>query len=243
MHQKEPSTVTGSTMMSALPYPRCIALTQEHRGHGVSTAAYYLARALVDQGLRVLLADVSQRASPVARLVAHDPLKNLVFWTPPPTPPRELERLLQGISQRTAGFADVVLLDADATFLARAGGLDVGLHHIALFVDHTPHGRSEAERLVERLSGKLPVRGRIGVVFSRVEAPAAEVLPQRLESGVPVLGWLPADYLLAVGEAYSLKGGSPARPHDAYLQSLARLARALIALVPLQRGGARGRTA
>ena len=235
--------MTGSTMMSAPPSPRCVALTQEHRGHGVSTAAYYLGRALVAQGLHVLLADLSQRSSPLATFTTHNPLKNLVSWTPPPMPSRELGRLLQGVGQRTAGLADVMLLDADATFLERAGGLDAGIHHIVLFVDHTPQGQSEAERLVERLSGTTPVRGRVGIVFSRVEAPAAEVLPQRLESGVPVLGWLPADYLLAAGEAYSLKGGLPARPHDAYLQALARLARTLTALVPLQRTSVRGRTA
>ena len=45
--------------------PCCIALTQEHRGHGVSTAAYYLGRVFIAQGLRVLLVDMTGR-SPVS---------------------------------------------------------------------------------------------------------------------------------------------------------------------------------
>jgi Mrp family chromosome partitioning ATPase len=45
---------------------RVLALTQVHRGHGVSTMAYYLGRALVAQGLRVLLVDLTGRGRLVA---------------------------------------------------------------------------------------------------------------------------------------------------------------------------------
>jgi hypothetical protein len=218
--------------------PRCVALTQEHRGHGVSTAAYYLGRALVGQGYRVLLGDLSQHPSEAVREAARHPTKHLVPWTPPPVAARDLPRVIAGARRRTAGLADVILLDVDVHLLERAGGLEAGVSYVAVVVEHTPEGEADAERLVGRLVGTGP-RSRAGVVFSRVDAPAAEGLPRRLESGLSVLGGLPADYLLAAGEAYSLKGGSPARPHDTYLNALERVARNLIDLVPLPRPGER----
>lgn len=227
--------MTGPTETTTAPVARCIALTQQHRGHGVSTAAYYLSRALVEQGLHVLLGDLSQRPSALEQLARHDPVRNLVPWTPPTVTPHDLARLLSSARRRTAGLADVIVLDADINLLEGAGGLAAGIDYIVLLVERTAQGESDAERLARRLGGETGGRSRVGVVFSRVETPAAEELPRRLESGVPVLGWLPADYLLAAGEAYSLKGGTPARPHDAYLNALERLAQTLMRIVPLQR--------
>jgi hypothetical protein len=228
-------TATSSDEIAPVGLPRCVALTQGHRGHGVSTAAYYLARALVEQGLRVLLADLSQHQSPLAALAAHDPVRNLVPWAPALVPPTQLPRVLQSVRQNTAGRADVLLLDIDATLLTTAGGLEAGVDYVLLVAENSPEGRSGAERLAARLHGNRAARDRIGVVFSRVEAPAVEGLSGRLENGLPVLGWLPADYLLAAGEAYSLKGSAPARPHEVYTNALKRLAQTLIRLVPLQR--------
>jgi hypothetical protein len=227
--------MSGSVTPAVARYPRCVALTQEHRGHGASTAGYYLGRALVAQGLRVLLGDLSQRRSSLVARVAHDPIKNLVPWAPAGVSPLNLQRLIKSARARTSGLADVILLDADATFLERGGGLEAGLDYVVLLIDHTPEAQRDAARLAQRLSREASTRGRVGVVFSRIEAPAAETLPQRLDNSVPVLGWLPADYLLAADDGYSLTGSAPPRPHDAYLQALARLARTLTALVPLQR--------
>jgi hypothetical protein len=243
-HQKEPAVV--AVPVEAAHLASCVALTQEHRGHGVSTAGYYLGRALVGQGLHVLLGDLSQRPSTLLTLAAHDPLKNLVPWTPGPVLPTELPRLIESARKRTAGLADVLVLDIDATLLEGAGGLAAGVDYIVLLVENTPDAQAGAERLGRRLGGMTTPRGRMGVVFSRVDAPSADELPRQLESGLPVLGWLPADYLLAAGEAYSLKGGAPAQPHEAYLNALSRLAQGLVRLVPLHRGQARtasGRTA
>src|SRR5258707_6865362 len=53
-----------------IQYARCVALTQEHRGHGISTAAYYLGRELVAQGLRVLLVDLTGRRARLSSLVS-----------------------------------------------------------------------------------------------------------------------------------------------------------------------------
>ena len=234
MLQKGCSTVASSAEVAVANQARCVALTQEHRGHGVSTAAYYLARALVDQGLHVLLGDFSQRPSTIAALANTDPVKNLVPWTPPLVLPSELSRLLAGARKRTAGLADVLLLDADIHLLEGAKGMPPEVDYVVVLAENTPEGHSGAERLAHRLSGERTGRSAVGVVFSRVDAPPAGELPHQLESGVPILGWLPADYLLAAGEAYSLKGRPPSRPHEAYLNALGRIAQALIRVVPLQ---------
>ncbi|HEX9412859.1 MAG TPA: hypothetical protein VF916_05100 [Ktedonobacterales bacterium] len=227
--------MTGTAHSAGGREPRCVALAQEHRGHGVSTAAYYLGRALVERGFHVLLGDLSQRPSTLARLAAQEPVKNLVAWTPQPVHPSDLTRTLRGARQRTAGVADVLLLDADAALVEQGGGSGAGIDYVLLFVEHTEQGQRSAVRLVKRLGGGEGTRRRIGVVFCRVDVPAADDLPQRLEGDIPVLGWLPADYLLAAGEAYSFKGGSPARPHQAYMSALARMAQTLVRVVPLQR--------
>src|SRR5215469_14676057 len=62
--------------------PCCVALTQEHRGDGVSTAAYYLGRVLIAQGLRVLLVDMTGRRACLNALFAQGAVKNLVYWAP-----------------------------------------------------------------------------------------------------------------------------------------------------------------
>jgi hypothetical protein len=226
--------VTAPADMTNASEVSCVALTQEHRGHGVSTAAFYLGRALVEQGLHVLLGDLSQRSAQLAALAQHDPIKNLVPWAPSSVAPGDVTRLIQSVRSRVAGRADVILLDADLHLLERAGGLKTGIDYMLIFAEHTPEGARGAERLAARLGGGDTSRSRVAVVFSRVDAPSVETVPNALDNGTPVLGWLPADYLLAAGEAYSLKGGAPARPHDAYLGSLARIAQALIHLVPLQ---------
>lgn len=227
--------MNGPAKSATPPMPKCIALTQQHRGHGTSTAAYYLGRALVGQGLRVLLGDLSLRRSPLTTLAAHDPLKNLVAWAPPAVSSHDLPRLLQGASQRIAGVADVIVVDIDATLLLGAGGLAAGVDYAVIMVDHTAEGQNDAQRLALRLGAQPGPRSRAGVVFTRVDAPLADELSAQLENGIPVVGSLPADYLLAAGEDYSLKGSRPAHPHESYLNALTRLAETLTRLVPLKR--------
>jgi hypothetical protein len=227
--------VAGPSKGAAPRRPACVALTQEHRGHGVSTATYYLGRALVEQGFHVLLGDLSQRPSTIASLAMHHPIKNLVPWTPPLVPPRELPHLLESARKKTEHLADVILIDADMNLLEGAGGLAAGLDYIVMLIEHTPEAASAAERTVARLEEGARSGHRIGVVFSRVDAPGGgDGSVRQLEHGVPVLGSLPADYLLAAGEAYSLKGGAPAQPHEAYLSALGRLGQMLTRQVPLQ---------
>jgi hypothetical protein len=218
--------------------PRCIALVQLRRGHGVSTAAYYLARALVERGLHVLAGDLSQRPATLIALAQHEPARNLVPWRPAPVHPPDLARTIAAARQRTAGLADLVLLDMDAALFEQGGGLASGVDVVVLFTEHTDAGEREAAAFVERMTNTGAARRQVGIVFSRVQMPSGGESPP--ESDLPVLGWVPADYLLAAGEAYSYKGGAVARPHQAYLDAIERIARSLIRSAGLNRSAAHG---
>src|SRR5260221_14626623 len=102
--------------------PRMVALLQEHRGHGVSTAAYYLGRTLVSEGLRVLVVDLTGRRTRLQSLLARRPMKNLALWAPTLAKLGVLGELLAQARQQPAGRVDVLLLDADASLLEHAGG-------------------------------------------------------------------------------------------------------------------------
>jgi hypothetical protein len=219
---------------------RCVALTQEHRGHGVSTAAYYLARVLVSEGLRVLLIDLTGRRARLQGLLARGPAKNLGIWTPPLPRPADMPALLDQARSQTRGRVDVLLVDADEALLERAGGLAAGFEYAVAVVEPTDAGQVAAERIATRLGDELPPYGRVGVVFSRVDASTVDALPEQTQHRkLPVLGHYPADYLLAAGDEYSLKGGEQSWPHDTYLYALLRLGRTLMRLVPLHRTSAR----
>ncbi len=197
--------------------------------------AYYLGRALVAQGLRVLLVDLTDRHGRAASRTAGTRVKNLVPWMPPVAHTRDVPRLLDQARRETAGKADVILLDIDAAVLESAGAYNLGLDYVALAVEAAESGLRAADRLAERL-GQEGTSARMGVIYSRVEGAAAADLPAKTERrGIPVLGQFPADYLLAGGDAYSLKGNAPSTPHESYLSAMVRLAQRLAQLVPLVR--------
>lgn len=215
---------------------RCIALVQEHRGHGVSTTAYYLGRALVQEGLRVLLVDLTGRRARLHALLTRQPMKNLGFWVPPHAQPADLAALLAQARQQTAGRVDVLLLDADASLLEHAGGLAAGVDYAIVVTTPTADGQHVADQIAERLGAAPPPHGKVGVVFGRVEPSRAGELPEQTEHRkLPVIGHYPADYLLAAGDEYSLKGGEPSWPHDKYLYALLRLGRIVIRQAGLRR--------
>lgn len=216
--------------------PRCIALLQEHRGHGVSTAAYYLGRVLVSEGLRVLVVDLTGRRSRVQALLAHRSMKNLALWAPPLSWASNLGALLDQAREQTAGRVDVLLLDADASLLEHAGGLAAGIDYAVVVTAATLDGQDAADQIAERLGDAMPPYGRVGVVFSRVSATEADELKEQTENRkLPVIGHYPADYLLAAGDEYSVTGAEPSWPHEKYLSSIMRLARMLMRRVPLRR--------
>jgi hypothetical protein len=218
---------------------RVVVLTQEHRGHGVSTAIFYLAQALVRQGVRVLIADLSLRRSTLSALIEHLPMKNLGLWTPGALPPDQIASVLGRARQQVAGRADCILVDIDALLLEHAGGMRVGIDYLMVAIDNTTEARQGATKLAERL-GALEPGGRAGVIFARMPAREDEHLEMQLEGGPVVLGSLPADYLLATAEDYATKGSPPPAPHEAYLSAINRIATTLIRLVPLRRGAGRG---
>jgi hypothetical protein len=230
--------LTARGAAKAAVEPLCIALVQLRRGHGVSTAAYYLARAFVERGLRVLVGDLSQRPATLIPLMQHEPARNLVPWRPAPVHPPDLARTIAAARQRTAGLADLVLLDLDAPLFEQGGGLASGVEVVVLFAEHTDAGEHEAAAFVARVTEAGAARRQVGIVFSRVQTPSDGESPP--ESDLPVLGWLPADYLLAAGEAYSYKGGGVARPHQAYLDAIDGIARSLIRSTGLSRMATRG---
>ena len=215
----------------------CIALTQGRRGHGQSTLAWYLARALVETGLRVLVVDITGRHDRLATLATSvsTPVRNLGVWTPPLARAAQLPGLLRAARQRTRGKVDVILLDSDMAALESAGGLAAPLDYLLVLIDPTANGQKTAEALAERLGDAPPPMGRIGVAFSRVNAADADSIPQQTEDRhLPVVGYLPADYLLAGDESSQRRGGSPAIPHDDYLQAVRRVSRTLINLARLR---------
>jgi hypothetical protein len=219
--------------------PRTVALLQEHRGHGVSTAAYYLGRALVDEGLRVLVVDLTGRRTRLQSLLARRPMKNLGLWAPALAKPGYLGELLAQACQQTAGRVDVLLLDADASLLEHAGGLALGMDYVAVVTAATLEGQHAVERMAERLGDAPPPYGKVGVVFSRVSAEEVGELKEQTEQRkLPVIGHYPADYLLAAGDDYSLTGGEPSWPHERYLLAMGRLGRILMRRVPLRRTAA-----
>ncbi len=218
---------------------RMVVLTQEHRGHGVSTAVFYLAQALVRQGVRVLVADLSLRRSPLGALFERSPAKNLGLWTPGALTPKQLPQVLARVRQQIAGKVDCVLVDVDALFLEHAGGVQVGVDYLILAIDNTADARVGATKLAERLGAMKPP-GHAGALFARVPAGEDEQLEMKLDGGLVVLGSLPADYLLATAEDYYATKGAPLpSPHEAYLSAITRLANTLVRLVPLHRGAAR----
>lgn len=216
--------------------PRCVAFTQPRRGHGVSVTSYYLARALVDRGLRTLLVDLTGRPERTRALVERERVKNLAQWTAPSVRSDIAPALLDRVRQQTAGKVDVCVVDIDAPLLRAIGGLSAGLSYITILVEPGDSGLREAERLGSQLDDRPPPYGRVGVALCRTETTDPDALPQQTPGiGLPILGGFPADYLLAATDDYSLKSLEVRSPHEDYLVAMRRLARALAEIVPLSR--------
>jgi NAD(P)-dependent dehydrogenase (short-subunit alcohol dehydrogenase family) len=218
---------------------RIVVLTQEHRGQGVSTAIFYLAQALARQGVRVLVADLSLRRSPLGTLFQRFPMKNVALWAPGPVTPEQLGKMLERAREQVAGKVDCLLVDVDALPLVRAREAGMPLDYLVIAAGNTVDGRLEAIRLAERVFAEEVALRQAGVLFMRMPTQDESQLEPQLEKGLAVLGSLPADYLLATREDYLLKGATPPPPHEEYLSAITRTAVTLIRLVPLRRGASR----
>lgn len=213
----------------------CLVLTQDRRGHGQTTFAWYLARALVEAGLRVLVIDVTGHRERLATLSTAATIKNLGAWLPAQPRPEQLSALLASAFQQTRGHVDVLLVDGDAALLESAGGFALPIDYALALVDPTEADQRAADHLAERLGDALPPHGRLGVIFCRADPNEADHFPQQTEGRhLPILGYFPADYLLANDEG-SRPGIAPAEPHADYLQAVARLGRMLILRMGLRR--------
>ncbi|HEU5347426.1 MAG TPA: hypothetical protein VFU63_02320 [Ktedonobacterales bacterium] len=220
----------------AVQEARCVALAQDRRGHGQTTLGWYLARALVAAGLRVLVVDITWRRQRLDALAGSARLAHLGIWKPAPFRPAQLPAILQMARQQTRGRVDVILLDSEAALLESAGGFATPIDYMLALVDPTDAGQKAAEQLAERLGDTPPPRGRVGVVLSRVNISEAEHIPeQTADRRLPIIGYFPADYLLAGDDSSHRSGSSPAIPHEDYLQAVRRLSRKLILLAQLQR--------
>lgn len=221
----------------AMREARCVALTQGRRGHGQSTLIWYLAQALVAAGLRVLVIDTTGRRAQLRTLAASitQPIRNLSVWTPSLARVARLPAFLRAVRQQTRGKVDVILVDSDEAALESAGGFAAPIDYLLVLIDPTATGQKTADALAERLGDAPPPMGRVGVAFSRVNASDAASIPQQTEDRhLPVLGYFPADYLLAGDESSQRRDRPPAIPHDDYLQAVRRLSRTLINLARLR---------
>ncbi len=213
-----------------------VALTQARRGHGVSVTSYYLGRALVERGLRVLLVDLTGRHERLRGLLEREPVKNLGLWIPPSIRSDLAPALLARARRETLGKVDTLLLDVDASLLQSIGGLGAGIDYVTIFVEAGDAGLRDADQLGAQLDDQPPPYGHVGVALCRTEVQRIDDLPQQTpEHRLPVLGGFPADYLLAASDEYMARGGAAKSPHDDYLIAIRQLARTLAEIVPLRR--------
>ncbi len=215
--------------------PKIIILTQEHRGHGVTTAAYFLGQTLAQRRMPVLLADMTARPGRLPQLNRHFPTRNLVLWSPPASAHRDLPALLLKARGEVAGKAACLLLDADLATLDALQAADEELRlvdFVLLATEHTAEAEKGAERVANRY---LPLRERnkFGLAFARVPGNDTEDIPEQTDDRLPILGFWPADYRLATSD-----DGATAivpEPHQPYLSAIATLATRLARLTPLLR--------
>ena len=215
---------------------KVVALTQHHRGHGVSTAAFFLGRAIAEQHVPVLFGDLTGRHARISYLNAHFATKKLVTWSPPPLALRDLPTLLKQARSEIAGKAACILLDIDEISLeAHANTIaTLGIDYLLFASEYTTEGQKAVEHVAKRYEDML-LRNRIGVAFARVSTDEIDELPQQTNDGLPILGYWPADYRLAMSNEDISAGASPTDPHQAYQVALSLLANRLIRLVPLTR--------
>ncbi len=220
------------------PVPvKVIAMTQERRGHGVSTAAYFLGQALAQQQVPVLLADLTDRHTHLQLLSARFPPHQMVVWSPRPQAMRDMPAMLTQARAQVSGKASAIMLDVDVPTLdgLLLGTRTAGVDYLLIAAEYTADGQKSLDRVAARYE-TLGARDRIGVAFARLSRDESEELPAQTNGKLPVLGYWPADYRLAMVDDYqSAPSGIAQEPHQPYLAAITRLATRLIRLVPLAR--------
>jgi hypothetical protein len=216
---------------------KVVALTQEHRGHGTTTAAYFLSQALAQRQIPVLLGDLTGRHTRLPLLHRHFPTRNLVLWVPPPAAMRDLPALVRKARSEVTGRATCIVLDIDLTALETLATLDADLRTIDYLLvaeDYTTEGEKAADRLAARFA-PLRERNRFGLAFARIAPEERTELPEQTDDQLPILGFWPADYRLATADEMAATGTAIPEPHQAYLDAMTQLATRLARLVPLSK--------
>src|SRR5271166_914646 len=118
---------------------KLIALTQDHRGHGTSTASFFMCRALAMQHIPILLADLTGRHSRLAELNQQYPTPRLVVWAPPQGI-RDMPGLVARMRSQIAGKARAIILDADLSTLEKLidAPRDALLDYLVIATEPTP---------------------------------------------------------------------------------------------------------
>jgi hypothetical protein len=215
--------------------PKIIIITQEHRGHGVTTAAYFLGQALAQRGIPVLLADMTERTGRLPQLNRHFPTRNLVLWSPPASGQRDLPALLMKARSEVAGRATCLLLDADLAMLDTLQTADDDLRLVDFVVLATEH-TIEATKGAERVANRYPAlrdRHKFGLAFARIPGTDTAAIPDMTEDELPILGYWPADYRLATSD--DVASAIVPEPHQPYLDAINALAIRLARQTPLLR--------
>ena len=216
---------------------KIVILTQEHRGHGVTTASYFLGQALAQRRIPVLLVEMTGRAGRLPQLNHHFPTRNLVLWTPPTSALRDIPALLTKARAEVGGRASCLLLDADLATLDALHAADEEMRladYVLLAADHTDEGEKNAERLANRYLA-LRERNKFGVAFARIADDTIEDLPEQTDDQLPILGFWPADYRLATSDDLTTASAITPEPHQPYLDAIAAIATRLTRLAPLLR--------
>lgn len=215
---------------------KVLGITQERRGHGISTAAFFLARTLTQQHVPVLLADLTERHARLRELEQEYHTPNLVLWSPPPVALRDMPGLLNAARSRVTGKARLIILDGDLATIERLSHLPprTGMDYLIIATEPTTDGQRSAQRIADRFT-PLREQERIGVAFARVGAKESDELPEQTEGHLPVMGHWPADYRLATTEDYSASGPLPSEPHEPYNRAVMRMATLVVRVLGLNR--------
>jgi len=217
--------------------PKIVILTQEHRGHGVTTAAYFLAQALAQRRIPVLLADMTERTGRLPQLNRHFPTRNLVLWSPPASGLRDLPALLKKARDEVAGHATCLLLDADLAILDTLHAADEELRlvdFVVLAAERTAEAEKNAERVANRYLA-LHERHKFGLAFARIPVNDAQDIPEQTDDHLPILGYWPADYRLATSDDAANASAIVPEPHQPYLDAIGAIATRLARMTPLLR--------
>ena len=223
-------------MATPTPPVKVVAIVQEHRGHGVTTAAYFMARVLGSQHIPVLIADLTDRPARLRELAGRMKAPLVAPWHAPSAWLRSMPALLAKLREEIQGKVRCVLLDADVGIVEQLNGARVGqgVDYVLIATEASTEGQQAADHIAERFPA-LRDRQRIGICFVRIDPKDADVLPSETPDGLPVLGFWPADYRLAnTAEDYGGMGLGAGEPLAAYQAGITRLTMRLSRLVGIR---------